>query len=137
MAAHDRSIFTTADAAERMEARYPPYVRLSNVLAWGPDEAAARACIEDVAAELRRGFGLPADALAGPGCEQPDPIRQPVVLGPARCVIERAKDRYRFHLLIKSPLDGDVSEAIRAALERAGTRPGVHVAVDVDAYDLM
>ena len=59
------------------------------------------------------------------------------VLGPAPCVIERAKDRYRFHVIVKASLDSAVSDAIAAALERVGVRPGVNVSVDVDAYDLM
>ncbi|MDO4436619.1 MAG: primosomal protein N' [Coriobacteriaceae bacterium] len=59
------------------------------------------------------------------------------VIGPAPCVIERAKDRYRFHVIVKAPLDAPVSETIAAVLGDVGPRPGVSVAVDVDAYDLM
>lgn len=59
------------------------------------------------------------------------------VLGPAPCVIERAKDRYRFHVIVKAPLDAAISDAIASALERVGARTGVSVSVDVDAYDLM
>ena len=137
VAAHDRAIFSRADAAQRMEARYPPYVRLANVLVWSKSEAAARAHVERIAAELRRELGLPAKAGFGLEAEQADPIVAPVVLGPASCVIERAKDRYRFHLLVKAPLDYPVSDAIAAALAQAGSERGVSVGVDVDAYDLM
>ena len=59
------------------------------------------------------------------------------MLGPASCVIERAKDRYRFHLLVKSPVGYHVSDDIDACLKEAGSMRGVSVSVDVDAYDLM
>ena len=61
----------------------------------------------------------------------------PQVLGPASCVIERAKDRYRFHLLVKSPEGYHVSDDIDACLIEVGSVRGVSVSVDVDAYDLM
>ncbi|MBS6654102.1 MAG: hypothetical protein KH283_08860, partial [Collinsella sp.] len=55
----------------------------------------------------------------------------------ASCVIERAKDRYRFHLLVKSPVGYHVSDDIDACLKEVGSVRGVSVSVDVDAYDLM
>lgn len=61
----------------------------------------------------------------------------PQVLGPDSCVIERAKDRYRFHLLVKSPVGYHVSDDIDACLKEVGSVRGVSVSVDVDAYDLM
>ena len=64
-------------------------------------------------------------------------LSRPQILGPTPCVIERAKDRYRFHIIVKAPLNCDLSGVLSAAVSRAGTRPGVSIAVDVDAYDLM
>ena len=128
VAHHDRSLFTEHDLAVRRDALYPPYVRLVNVLAWGRDERAVRAHIGRLADELRRVWGSAAFA---------SDAQVPVVLGPAPCVIERAKDRYRFHLLVKSPLGYHVSEAIGMALAETGTDPGVSVSVDIDPYDLM
>ena len=64
-------------------------------------------------------------------------LGRPQLLGPTPCVIERAKDRYRFHIIVKAPLGCDLSGALSASVSRAGTRPGVSIAVDVDAYDLM
>lgn len=127
VAAHDRSIFTEHDARERSEALYPPYVRLTNVLGRGRDDAAVRDYIGALAREVAEAL----DALAGPGEE---PAR---LLGPTSCVIERAKDQYRHHFIVKSPLGLDVSSAIFAAVSRVGSRPGISVSVDVDAYDMM
>ena len=133
VARHDRALFTEHDLSQRREALYPPYVRLTNVLVWGRDERATRVYIDRLAAALRDIF--PAAPM---GDVAPDAMSAtPIVLGPASCVIERAKDRYRFHLLIKSPLGYHVSEAVGAALAQVGSKPGINVSVDVDAYDLM
>jgi len=136
--AHRREIFTEHDLAQREEALYPPFVRLSNVTVWGADEAAARAYIDRLAAavtDLMPGASpfLPAargDSPAGP-------LAAPQILGPNPCVIGRAKDRYRFHFMVKSPIGYHVSSALATALDRVGAKPGINVSVDVDAYDLM
>ena len=122
VAAHDRSILLDAELPVREEVGYPPYVRLSNVLAWGEDEAAVRAYIDRVAAVLRD------RAREAPGVE---------VLGPVPCVIARAKDRYRYHAIVKSLCGADVSGLLGSVLADVGAKPGVSVSVDVDAYDLM
>ena len=132
VARHDRTLFTEHDAAQRRDALYPPYVRLTNVLVWGRDERDARSYIERVAAALRETLGTVSGVIPNGGA-----LKSPVLLGPTACVIERAKDRFRFHLLIKSPLGYHVSEAVGEALARVGAKPGVSVSVDVDAYDLM
>ena len=75
-----------------------------------------------------------ADALgAGAGTGE-EPVR---LLGPTSCVIERAKDQYRHHFIIKSAPGLDISGALFRAVERVGAKPGVKLSVDVDAYDLM
>ena len=146
---HDRSIFTEHDLAQRAEALYPPYVRLTNVLVWGADERRTRSYIERLAAEVRARFDeMPARADASRDeatassedslfSLMPDPREQPILLGPASCVIERAKDRYRFHFICKSPVGYHISDCISAALAAVGSQPGISVNVDVDAYDLM
>ncbi|MBM6756442.1 primosomal protein N' [Collinsella tanakaei] len=130
VAAHDRAIFTSHDDAERAEALYPPYVRLTNVVARGRDDARVRAYIGAVA----RAVMDEADVLgAGAGTGE-EPVR---LLGPTSCVIERAKDQYRHHFIIKSAPGLDISGALFRAVERVGAKPGVKLSVDVDAYDLM
>ncbi len=126
VAAHDRSILLDAELPVRAEVGYPPYVRLSNVVVWGADENAARTWIDELAARMR-------ETLAGEG----DLGHGIAILGPVSCVIARAKDRYRFHVVVKSPHGFDVSALVAAALDRVRPRPGVSVSVDIDAYDLM
>ncbi len=145
---HDRSIFTEYDLAQRADAQYPPYVRLTNVLVWGADEQATSRYIQRLAAEVKKRMdessvaSSPTAASEGSfsatmGSLAPDAREAPVLLGPTRCVIERAKDRYRFHFMCKSPVGYHISDCISAALAAVGPKQGISVSVDVDAYDLM
>ncbi len=129
VAAHDRSIFTEHDAVQRLDASYPPYVRLTNVLVRGARADRVQAYIGALA--RRVGEGLDASCAALPESERPQ------ILGPTACVIERAKDRFRHHFIIKTPLGFDVSSIVSRALADIGTQQGISVSVDVDAYDLM
>lgn len=145
VASHDRSIFTEHDRAMRLEAGYPPFVRLANVVFWSARErdalAAANAfarALRDVSAEFPCESPAPAPAaLGGAPSLAGDPASGLVVLGPSPCVISRAKDRYRFHVMAKCPLGYHISEAVSAALERAPVKQGVSLSVDIDAYDFM
>ena len=176
VAAHDRSIFTESDLAQRSEARYPPFVRLSRVVVFGRDEARARCFIGRVADEVRHlvtegvgGAGAAAGSAvrgstgsSGTGSARPsgtgsvgpsgsshpastrplpsiagEATARPVVLGPASCVISRAKDRYRFNFMVKSPVGYHISGLIGEALARVSCPQDLTVSVDIDAYDLM
>ena len=138
---HDRSIFIDHDLAQRADAFYPPFIRLTNILVWSSNEVAARQHIETLARTLRKRLARDAKSASlyrsVPPVLAPDPTVAPVVLGPTTCTIERAKDRFRYHLLIKSPLGYDISEAVFETISLIAPRRGVYVSVDIDAYDLM
>lgn len=136
VASHDRSIFTAHDLAQRSEALYPPYVRLTNVLVWGADLDATKRYIGRLSQLVRERFQAECE-LENPLSLTRDPRVSPIILGPTPCVLERAKDRFRFHFIVKSPVGYHVSEAIGGALSQMGSQPGINVSVDVDAYDLL
>lgn len=138
VATHDRSIFTEHDRAMRAEALYPPYVRLAHVVVSGKD----RVRVERHAAALASALGkaFEAEAVHTPGNREVaelSVLSRPMVLGPAPCVIERAKDRFRFHVLIKCPLGYPISRTLNRVLAQVGEKAGVSVMVDIDPYDLM
>lgn len=161
VAGHDRDLFAKFDATQRKEAVYPPYVRLANIVAWGKDERRCRDFIEGLAVRVRAGinerFGQPegarsaANSLWNAGAENILPANawlqvspcgasafsRPQVLGPTACVLERAKDRFRFHFMVKYPLAADISDILSRSLADAGQPRDISVAVDVDAYELM
>ena len=142
--AHERGIFTEHDLAQRREAGYPPFVRLVNVIIWGPDQRATQAYATRLADLVRA--ALAADGSSSSSASRcgaaapslaPDPMREAIVLGPTSCVLERAKDRFRFHFMVKSPLGYHVSEVISACLGEMAPPRSICVGVDVDAYDLL
>ncbi|ACV51298.1 primosomal protein N' [Lancefieldella parvula DSM 20469] len=119
---HDRRPFLDAELKERREGAYPPFSRLSNVLFWGASEK-----------EVRRVADQMADALhakldAQSGWE---------ILGPADCVKAKVKDKYRRHILVKSPIDAQVGEILSQCAASLDKRVGINMTLDVDAYDMM
>ncbi len=141
VARHDRALFTDHDLAQRKDACYPPFVRLVNVVVRGRDERQARTCAERLAASVRDAVSDVSRAFVEPleegGLSLADATRSPVVLGPTTCVVERAKDRYRFHFMVKCPVGYHVSRVLGDCLRQIGPVPNVSVSVDIDAYDLM
>ena len=119
---HDRALFLESELAERREAGYPPFSRLGNVVLWGRSDAAVRMASKAIA-----------DAVRGrvegqPGWE---------VLGPTDCVKARAKDFFRRHVMVKSPVDADLGGVLGAAAASLGPLKGINMSVDIDAYDMM
>jgi len=86
---HDYNGFATRELEERAEPKYPPQVRLANLVLSGRHEMR----VQDAASRA-------ADWLAGlftsKGIEHID------LLGPAPCPIDRLRNRWRWHLLLKS-----------------------------------
>ena len=121
-ATHDRRPFEAFELAERKEAAYPPFGRLANVIVWGKNRDAVRACIAQLAESLR-------EAVAGRvGWE---------VLGPADCVRALAKDNHRRHVMVKAPAEAELGSIVGACVSALGKHPGVNVAADIDPYDMM
>lgn len=119
---HDRRSYVASELEERREANYPPYTRLTNVLVWGKYKNQVTQVINTIASEVRK-------KLSGRSGWY--------VLGPAGCVKSKIQDRYRMHIIVKSPLDAEVGQLIAPIVNDLKKPRGVNVAIDVDAYDLM
>jgi primosomal protein N' (replication factor Y) (superfamily II helicase) len=59
------------------------------------------------------------------------------VLGPADCVKAKVEDRYRRHVLVKSPVEADAGRLLADAVASLRKPHGVSLAIDIDAYDLI
>ena len=119
---HDRALFLEAELAERREAGYPPFSRLGNVVLWGRSDAAVRMASKAIADAVR-------GRVEGQGGWE--------VLGPTDCVKARAKDFFRRHVMVKSPVDADLGGVLGAAAASLGPLKGINMSVDIDAYDMM
>lgn len=119
---HDRMLFLESELDERSAAGYPPYTRVSNVVVSGTRADDVRDACDSIATLLRERVGE-------------DPAWE--VLGPADCVKARVKDRFRRHVVVKSPTESGVGELLASCAREANVSKGVNVAIDVDAHDMM
>ncbi|HEY5506929.1 MAG TPA: primosomal protein N', partial [Coriobacteriia bacterium] len=120
VAAHDPQRFIRQELEERAGLGYPPAGRLARVLLTGPDNAGVKLSASSVA-EAARG--------AAPGGV--------AILGPAPAPIARIKNAYRWHVLVKGPVDSDLPGLVAAAISHASVERDVAVAPDIDPLDLM
>lgn len=123
-AAYDRDLFLRSELPKRKVLRYPPFVRMANVLVWGRDSAA----VSGHAKGIQREVSSLARRMSLEGWE---------VLPAGPCVFERIREDFRWHFIVKCPVGKDVSAFLRDAY--AGIKPlkGVNVAIDVDPVDLL
>jgi primosomal protein N' (replication factor Y) len=102
---HDYERFATEEIRGRTHPVYPPFIRLANVVFSGPSESDVAKLTEDGAEWLRQLVmqrGLPGVS----------------VIGPAPCPVERIKNRFRWHVLVKSENAGDLTRVGRFFMER-------------------
>ena len=123
-AAYDRALFLRDELPKRRMLRYPPYVRMANVLVWGKDEEAVRTS----AAALYEGLAAQVRDFGGEGWD---------VLPATPCVLAKLRGTYRWHLVVKCPLDGDLSGVLLPYFRPRKPEREVNVAVDVDPDDLL
>ena len=102
---HDYESFVREETTGRVDPPYPPNVRLANIVFSGlKEEATARLAIDG--GEWLRGL---ISARAGEDL---------IVVGPAPCPIERIKNRWRWHLLLKTRNPGALTRVGRYFMEK-------------------
>lgn len=143
VATHDRAAFERYELAQRREAYYPPFSRVSNVVVTGASEAVVRGRAHELARAVRAAVGqgdvVSAAAEAGGpvGAEVGGPAGAWEVLGPAECVRGRVKDRWRWHVVLKSPPDSEPGPILRSCVATLPADRRASVSIDVDAHDML
>ena len=122
---HDYNSFFTAELAAREAFDYPPYSRIIRLVMQGLDPREVEVGLESLAEEMSM-------FLEDKVSEQSMKI-----LGPAPCIIERVKNRFRYHLLLKVKGDHTVMDPILQFLRNKKVPKQLSLAVDVDALDLL
>ena len=124
-AAHyNRSAFLRDELPKRRLLGYPPYVRLANVLIWGKNEDEVKA----VATELSSDIAILIHDVVGSAWS---------VLPATPCVMAKLRGAYRYHLVVKAPLEDDISALLLPLFRRRKPHKNVSVAVDIDPDDLL
>ncbi|WP_419162632.1 replication restart helicase PriA [Candidatus Palauibacter sp.] len=117
-AAHDYVGFATRELADRGEPGYPPHRRLANLVVSGKQESRVIDAAEELSEWTRE---LVRDQRLG-GIE---------VIGPAPCPIDRLRERWRWHFLVKSDRARTLGGVLRYLAERRG-RPGTGLRLEID-----
>jgi primosomal protein N' (replication factor Y) (superfamily II helicase) len=123
---HDYAGFVEEELAGRRSPPYPPTVRLANVVFSGVAEAATAALAERAATWVRQ----VAEARLTAGVQ---------VIGPAPCPVERIKNRWRWHMLLKADHAGALTRLAQYFVRRFPVPAGgkLRVALDRDPVALL
>jgi len=122
---HDYLGFAERELEERREPGYPPHARLANVVISGTEEVK----VQEAAEALAR---WTAGAVRAHGAGTV------TMLGPAPCAIDRIRDRWRWHFLLRSGSARGLGAVCRALYEEHGTGTGaIRVTVDRDPVALL
>jgi primosomal protein N' (replication factor Y) len=122
---HNYSAFYEEEIGARQTFEYPPFSQLVRVVVSGPDADEVELACEQLAEQLGNYL---ADSLA---------INEVKILGPAPCLIERLREKYRFHLLIKNMAGAQGAAVLSDFLRSKRLAVGLNLAIDVDALDLL
>jgi primosomal protein N' (replication factor Y) len=123
-ATHDVRGFLEAERAERRDPPYPPQVRLVNAVLSGSDQRA-----------VARAAGRVVEWLHALLAARPELAA--TVVGPAPCPIERVRERWRWHFLVKAGDDALLTRLARYLAARAPVPAGVRMIVDRDPVSLL
>jgi primosomal protein N' (replication factor Y) (superfamily II helicase) len=123
--AHDYLGFVAEELPSRIEPAYPPAVRLANVVFSGFQEDATARLALSAAAWLNRLARTRSRGVS--------------IVGPAPSPIERIKNRWRWHLLLKADNPGELTRLGRYFVERfpVPKSAGLRVAFDRDPVALL
>jgi primosomal protein N' (replication factor Y) len=124
--AHDYHGFVREEAEGRESPAYPPLVRLANVVVSGTREDVTAALADRAAAWVR--------ALM-----QRRGTRGVTLVGPAPCPVERVKQRWRWHFLLKAEQAGELTRVARYFAQRfeVPKQHGLRIALDRDPVALL
>ncbi|HEY9715800.1 MAG TPA: primosomal protein N' [Chroococcales cyanobacterium] len=122
---HDYMSFMREELEARRAFQYPPFSQLIRVVVAGHNPLAVQSACERLAEEI------------GHYLEERLPLDLVKILGPAPCLLERLRGKYRFHLLIKNMAFEEGRTLITQLLRNKEMPPDLSMAVDVDALDLL
>ncbi|UCF20149.1 MAG: primosomal protein N', partial [Gemmatimonadota bacterium] len=122
---HDYGGFAERELDERAAPGYPPHTRLANIVFSGRDQLRVQETAEGAL-----------DWLAG--LFQARGVDDIEVLGPAPCPIDRIRNRWRWHIVLKSRAGSTLGQVLRYFASRfRAPAPGLRVEIDRDPVSLL
>ncbi|HET7456473.1 MAG TPA: primosomal protein N' [Gemmatimonadaceae bacterium] len=114
---HDYEAFVREEYAGREHPPYPPIVRIANVVFSGVTEASVEQLAQRGAEWIGRLLGHASGVT---------------MIGPAPCPVEKIKNRWRWHVLLKAEHPGELTRVARYFLERFEIPKAGQLRVTVD-----
>ncbi|HET6229148.1 MAG TPA: primosomal protein N' [Longimicrobiaceae bacterium] len=124
---HDFVGFAEREMEARKQPAYPPYARLVNVVVSGLEETATQEAAVQVADWLH-------------GLLEARKIDAVSIVGPAPCPIDRIRNRWRWHLLLRSDsakVLGDVAKYFFQRFALPKSKADLRIAIDRDPVALL
>lgn len=122
---HNYKSFAGSELESRELFEYPPFSQIIRVVVAGVDPVATESACERLAEEI------------GHQLEETIGLSDVKILGPAPCIIERLRNKFRFHLIIKNLAGEEGRKLIGGFLRAKRMPPDLQMAVDVGALDLL
>ncbi len=119
---HDYRGFYESAISQRQELGYPPFSHLANVVFADEAENEAQGRAQRLAEILRADLG-------------PDPAVQ--ILGPVACPLSRLRNRYRWHLALRTPTKPALLAALKAAVGQLTATERSGMTLDIDPLSML
>jgi len=119
---HDYKGFAARELADRQEAFYPPFCKISQIKIQGKNKTKVETAATTVGAALR-------------GCPKNNNPQKTIILGPTEPFISRVQKNHRMGLTIKTASAADMKTTIKSALSNPDfikMAKGVEIRVDRD-----
>jgi primosomal protein N' (replication factor Y) len=121
---HDYQRFVREELPGRMNPPYPPYIRLANIVFSGSNANSAGNLAIEAADWLKNLL-------------RKQEIEAVTIIGPAPCPIERIKNRWRWHVLLKSTQSNELTRVSRYFMERFAVPGNLRMTLDRDPVALL
>jgi primosomal protein N' (replication factor Y) (superfamily II helicase) len=122
---HDYKSFYEAELANRQAFDYPPFSQILRIVVAAEDPRLAESECE----RLAEGIANYVEGSVAPSQMQ--------ILGPAPCLIEKLRNKFRMHLIIKNKAGEEGRSLLTKFFRTTSVSEGAQVAIDVDALDLL
>lgn len=117
---YDKKTFLSIESQKRGLLHFPPYYQLANIISSSPDEDAAMQYSNEIQQLLENN------------------INERINIMPSTsCVIEKLRNQYRYHIVLKAPLNFNLSKFIEESLKPLKKTTKVKVTIDIDPINLL
>ena len=122
---HDYKSFYEQEIVSRQAFDYPPFSQIIRVVIAGDEQLVVLQALEQLA------------EATSTYLEDKVSVEAVTIAGPAPCLIERLRGKWRFHIILKNKAGKDAQTLITNFLRNYKMNPGLAMSYDVEALDLL